>query len=722
MLRAFVTGIGLVTPAGSNTDEHLEAFSSGKSFIKNLSLFEFDASDQALPAGEIDYQIESEPGLPRTHILALKAAKEALGNNDPPDAVIVGSTTGGIFMTEQLLKDGNKSSEAYSLHGTGTIAGLIAQELKCTGPALTVSTACSSGAVAIKAALEMIRSGRAYRILAGGADSLCRLTFNGFYSLQLIDQKGCRPFDRNRLGMTVGEGAGFLLLEASDMPPENAVAELLGGALSCDAYHATKPHPEGEGAVLAMRRCLEDAGLNPSDVDYINLHGTGTLDNDAVEAKAVVNVFGEKCPYMSSTKGLAGHSLAASGAIEAAFACLAVKEGFIPPNIGLTEVDESLGIVPAARMLKADVRTALSNSFGFGGNNASVAFGKPRTNQMTSGRAAITLKIKGLSCITGAGHTRETFSGIEDSVSCSGKADIGIIARDLPARQIRRLGRLSQMALAVAAAAHRESGIERKPSQVFFGTGWGGLSETYDFLDKIFTSGGKFGSPTDFVGSVHNAPAGQAALFFGAKGANVTATSGDASFEQALLMTELLISENGGDALLICADEYHDVLTPILDRSETNADCVADGAAAFLISAETDAEGPIIKLAFTGQSTESGIDRVINSLGCSESINSRFAAIFAGIPAAETLTASGQLKEFLASSSFAGTVLNYRKLTGEFASASAVAAVIGAEYVRKEVLPSSIAGEVLNISGKGILLLGLGSTLSAVEILPDSKD
>ncbi|HEY9161282.1 MAG TPA: beta-ketoacyl-[acyl-carrier-protein] synthase family protein [Desulfomonilia bacterium] len=716
MPRAFVTGLGLISPAGSNADEHLISLSANKTFIKKLTLFNFEAAENAPPAGEIAFPVNESPGLPRTHTLALMAAREAMKNSGPPDAVVIGSTTGGMPLSEELLKDKIRNPSAYKYHGTGTVAEYLAHELGCNGPAFTVSTACSSGALALKAALEMIRAGIARKILAGGVDALCRLTCYGFYTLQLIDPTGARPLDKNRLGMTVGEGAGMLLLEAADISPANAIAELKGGGLSCDAYHATKPHPEGEGAIAAMNACLRDAGVKPEEVSYINLHGTGTPDNDAAEAKAVLNVFGETPPLLSSTKGLAGHPLAAAGAIEAGYACLAVKHDFIPPNTGLDRIDETLGIVPVSDTLDTRVDTVLSNSFGFGGNNASLIISKPAETGMIREKKIRSLKVKGFSMITGAGHTAEIMTALEEGKPCAGRLDIDSIAKDLPPRLVRRLGRLSQIVLALCDSAYKAGGSSEKPEAVFFGTGWGALSETSDFLSKIFETGGKYGSPTDFVGSVHNAPAGQAALFFSAKGANVTATSGDSSFEQALFMAQLL-NETGRQSLLIGADEFHEEMTPLLDASSGISLDNADGGAAFLVSGGAALAGPSLTLLFYERNSREHLKGLIEKLK-SIGINERFAAIFAGIPSNEKQNAESQIEEVITGTTFQGAVFDYRKFFGQFATSSAVAAAYALACLEKGTLPFIVSGGQSELASRGILLLGLGSVLSAIEINP----
>uniref|UniRef100_UPI0035932DDA beta-ketoacyl synthase N-terminal-like domain-containing protein n=1 Tax=Desulfococcus sp. TaxID=2025834 RepID=UPI0035932DDA len=371
-MRIFVVGMGVVSPLGIGVPSFRAALKAGAGALGPLTLF---AEAAPLPVGQVRHAIAAG-NLPRTHAMALMAAREALADAaGPVDAVVLGGTTGGMLTTETQLEAGECRPEGFRYHGTGTTAEILARECRCPGPAITVSTACSSGAAAIKIALEFLRAGRGRRVLAGGADSLCRLTCHGFHALQLVDPEGARPFDRDRRGMSVGEGAAVLLLAASESPPPNALAEVLGGGLSCDAFHPTAPHPEGAGAVRAIRAALSDAGVVSAEIGYIHLHGTGTPDNDRSEARALNAVFGLSGPPASSLKGAMGHPLAAAGAMGAAAAVLCVSEGLIPANTGCRVQDPEIRLALADAPLRRTVQTALSNSFGFGGNNAALVFG-----------------------------------------------------------------------------------------------------------------------------------------------------------------------------------------------------------------------------------------------------------------------------------------------------------------------------------------------------------
>jgi len=715
----FITGIGLISPLGRGRHPTLEALKNSICGIRPLTLFN-TAEDQRMPAGEIDSATCLAADVPRTHALALLAAHDALeGKHEPIDAIVVGVTTGGMPTSESLIGHKEKTPGKYAYHGAGTVATYLAKNLMCSGPALTISTACSSGTAALKIAIELIRHGMARRVLAGGADALCQFTYYGFFSLQLIDPHGSRPLDKNRAGMSLGEGAAMMLIEGSSHPPTGAIARILGVGLSCDAYHPTAPNPQGEGALKAMRDTVIDAGISPSDINYVNLHGTGTIDNDAAEAAALRAFFGEKIPPASSTKGMTGHCLGAAGAIEAAICSLCVSEGVIPGNIGCTNLDPALGIPAVLRPERRPIRIALSNSFGFGGNNAAVVLAsldvQPAPHPPSLPRA---LTIVGAACLTGSGGTEVSLQKFLKGEPLAGTFPENDITRDLPARQIRRLKRLSKISLSLAVAAGKDAGPDFIPASIFFGTGWGPLSETYDFLTKLYESDMRFSSPTDFIGSVHNAPAGQLAMWFKATGANITTTCEDCSFEHALLMASLVASE-GERVLILGADEAHAVMSPLLDPSAAVDRVLSDGGGGFMVVAKANAQGPLLaplvcRSAQAGTDTGLALQEVVNGV---PDINRRFGALFAGIPLMYETVAREQLNSFLSFSGFQGSVVDYRRYTGQYAAASAAAAVLALRVAQAGKVPAPLAGgSDVPLDGKGILLMGFGQSITAVEI------
>lgn len=710
--------MGIVSPLGIGISETKDALKKNSAGIRPITLFS-TSRNRPLPVGEVKGFIQDE-SLPRTHALARIAATQAMaGSHEPPDAIVLGITTGGMLTTEELLKKKERNPAFFRYHSPASVAEDIASRYRSTGPVICVSTACSSGAVAVKIAIEMLRSGLARRVLAGGADSLCRLTYYGFSSLQLIDPDGARPLDKDRLGMSVGEGAAMLLLGADR--PDHAVAEILGAGLSCDAYHPTAPHPEGKGALAAIKSALLDAGISPSDIDYINLHGTGTLDNDLSEAKAINALFTGKTPALSSVKGAFGHCLAAAGAIETVVSAISISEHIIPGNTGCRNVDPELKLDPVMQRQEAHVSAVLSNSFGFGGNNASVVIGAPDKLRHSAVRARKgPLRILASACITGAGTTKKTMETIYEGRPCHGVLSDEELCNDLSPGKIRRLKRLPRIALSLASAAHKDSKRTDAPSEVFFGTGWGALSETFHFLNRLDETDEQYPSPTDFVGSVHNAPAGQIAMMFQSTGANVTTTAGDYSFEQSLMTAGLLAEDRGKTFLVIGADEFHKELSGLFDPSVLSGGCPSDGGGALCLMRGDDKRGLNINLAFY-ENTENNpgvILSLVESLGGTDRINNDYGVIFAGIPGASRERAMVQLKTFISLTGFKNPVIDYRRLTGEFASASAVAAVMAVKFLEHGAIPGPLFGGTnLLLKGRGALVIGLGNFVTSMEVI-----
>jgi 3-oxoacyl-[acyl-carrier-protein] synthase-1 len=296
--------------------------------------------------------------------------------------VILGTSTAGILQTELAYRRRDPVTGALpadfiyaTTHNTYSVAGFVREYFGLEGPAVVVSTACSSSAKVFAAAARMIACGMIDAAVVGGVDSLCLTTLYGFGSLELTAPSPSRPYDVNRRGISVGEGAAFALLEpAPSSLPADAVL-LLGAGESSDAYHMSSPHPEGLGARLAMERALADAGLQPADIDYINLHGTATPANDAAEGKAVAALFGNTVPC-SSTKGATGHTLGAAGAVEVVMCALVLRHGFMPGSAHTEQLDPAIAIDYLMTTRHTEVKRALSNSFGFGGSNCSLVIGK----------------------------------------------------------------------------------------------------------------------------------------------------------------------------------------------------------------------------------------------------------------------------------------------------------------------------------------------------------
>lgn len=378
--RVVVTGIGVLTNLGSNKEEFWQNLISGKSGISELSSLD-SSSFNCKSAGEIkDFNPEGFiaqdkiKDLTRScqltisaSLLALRDAKMKPSENDI--GLVLGSLAGGM----EIIEKKNYSFAQYPVY---MLAANVCNELKIKGPVFSLSCACASGNYALSLAYEKIKNKEIRMILSGGADSFIRSVFVGFHRLFAIAPFKCQPFDKNRKGMIPSEGAGILVLEALSSAKQRGAhiyAEILGYGVSCDAYHPVLP--QVEGVYNCMKESLEQTGLNPSDIDYINAHGTGTLQNDKVECQAIRKLFGKKTKRIpiSSIKSMLGHSMGASSAIEAAACCLSLEKEMIPPTINYESPDAQCDIdcVPnQAREKKLGI--ILNNSFGFGGINCSL--------------------------------------------------------------------------------------------------------------------------------------------------------------------------------------------------------------------------------------------------------------------------------------------------------------------------------------------------------------
>jgi 3-oxoacyl-[acyl-carrier-protein] synthase I len=295
--------------------------------------------------------------------------------------VFIGTSTSGILETEQAYRRRDPASGALSpgfhyaeTHNPYATAAFVRAFFALRGPAAAISSACSSSAKAFGSARRMIEAGVIDAAVVGGVDSLCLTTLYGFNSLELLSRAPCRPFDVDRDGISIGEAAAFALVERAPAAADAQGVLLLGIGESSDAHHMSSPHPDGLGARAAIEQALASASLSARDIDYINLHGTATPSNDAAESRALGTLFGPT--PCSSTKGATGHTLGAAGALEAVVAALALRHGFIPAGINTTQPDPALGFGYVLARRDADLRTVLSNSFGFGGTNCSLIFGR----------------------------------------------------------------------------------------------------------------------------------------------------------------------------------------------------------------------------------------------------------------------------------------------------------------------------------------------------------
>lgn len=393
--KVWIGGIGIISAIGANVAETLEALAAGRSGVGDMQYLR-SAHRGIIPVAEVPQSNEAladaaraPETLSRTALLSFIAAREALdaaGWQPSPTlrtGFISANTVGGMDKTEWFYRDFMQDTASGRLrdvvhHESGSITEIVAGRLGLAGYVSTVSTACSSSANSILLGARMIRQGLLDVVLAGGVDALTVFTLNGFNTLMILDREPCRPFDQSRAGLNLGEGAGYVLLLSEKALETMGIAPLCrlsGWHNATDAYHQTASSPDGTGSYLAMTGALAKAGLQPADIGYINVHGTGTPNNDQSEGTALRRVFGEDCPSFSSTKAFTGHTLGASGGVEAVFSVLSVQQGLIYPNLRFTTPIEGLGLIPETQFRKGEpVRHVLSNSFGFGGNCTSLVF------------------------------------------------------------------------------------------------------------------------------------------------------------------------------------------------------------------------------------------------------------------------------------------------------------------------------------------------------------
>lgn len=381
-----MTGAGIVCSIGRNKAEVWQSIVDGRAGIAKMTSFPGETFPTDI-AAEVLGTLPSAKRFSRTDLLAVAAAKEALeqANGAPLEGAIVstGTSTGGLLEGEdyyfrRIVRGRRRTAASRVLQQpTSGPSDAVAKALQLGGGVVSNATACASAGAAIGMAADYLRSGHADVALAGGSDALCRLTYSGFNVLQAVDPQPCSPFGSSRKGITLGEGAGYLVLERWDDAVARGatiLAELCGYGASCDAHHPTAPAEDGHGAEAAMRGALGEAGVTPAMVDYVNAHGTGTLLNDSAETKAIIAAVGTGVP-VSSSKSYFGHTLGASGAVEAVVTVLALQHQIAPPTLRLEQSadDCPLDYIPGTARPMA-MQNVLSNTFGFGGSNVSLAF------------------------------------------------------------------------------------------------------------------------------------------------------------------------------------------------------------------------------------------------------------------------------------------------------------------------------------------------------------
>ncbi|CAM2778579.1 3-oxoacyl-(Acyl-carrier-protein) synthase [Flavobacterium psychrophilum] len=392
-----ITGMGIISAIGNSVEENYASLLNNKTAIttiENISTVhanlrkvgEIKKTNQEL-ADEL--KLSTDNNFSRTAMIGAIAAKQAVANagitsiNEYKTGLISATSVGGMDMTERYYYDYFEKPETIkyiSCHDGGDVAQKIANELGLNGMVTTISTACSSAANAIMLGARLIKSGKLDRVIVGGTDALAKFTINGFKTLMILSDGYNMPFDNDRKGLNLGEAAAFLVLESDEMVAKQnkkVLARVSGYANANDAFHQTASSENGEGAFLAMEKAFQVSGLKPAQINYINVHGTATPNNDLSEGRAIVRVFGENnIPDFSSTKPFTGHTLAAAAAIEAVYSVLAIQNNVVFPNLNFKTPMEEFNMMPQTILKHKNIEHVLSNSFGFGGNCSTIIFSK----------------------------------------------------------------------------------------------------------------------------------------------------------------------------------------------------------------------------------------------------------------------------------------------------------------------------------------------------------
>ncbi|MFI6641804.1 beta-ketoacyl-[acyl-carrier-protein] synthase family protein [Streptomyces sp. NPDC050504] len=595
-----VVGTGAISALGPTAADLWEGARGGKVGIGPVRALSMEGLGTGL-GGEVTDPVEPRHGhrapdgfRERSIELALVAADEALAAfpeglvASERFGVVLGTCNAGLLSGREWLRavrDGEEPDPRLALLVTPqALAESVAAAFRLRGPVLAVNTACASGANAIGLAADLLRTGRADAVLAGGSDAFSDVCFAGFNALQSLSPEPATPYDANRQGLSLGEGSGMVLLVRSDFAREHGLAglaDVAGYGLSADGFHSTAPHPEGRGAARAITSALRLSGITPEQIGYVNGHGTGTPKNDPAETNAIRLALGEaeaaRTP-VSSTKSMIGHMLGAAGAAEAIVTAHALADQLAPPTAGYTTPDPDcpLDYVPGgARQL--DTPAALSNNFAFGGANASLVLTAHRENHVPPTPERDRVVVTGIGLLSPAGGTAaevwSAYSRGEAPVTWADGLRQSAVDFDpdpyLTKRERRRMDRLAQFSVASTSKALKDAGIEPGSPEaeavgIVFGTGTGPMEAMQKFTDPLLAEGPAAADPSVFPNTVYNQAAGQVAIHLGLRGPTSTLSVGHATGAAALAYTADLLASGHADAL-VCT--VTDTLTEQVGRA-----------------------------------------------------------------------------------------------------------------------------------------------------------
>ena len=554
-----ITGLGIICAIGNNSQQVLDSLVNRKTGVGMMKYLQ--SCHTELPVGEVklsDDGLKTLLGLPveslysRTTLLGAVAVKQAMADAGlsadmlagKKVVLISGTTVGGMDVTERILVDMREALQTPNTqqpspidyverHDCGSTTNEIAQVCGLDCEVCTISTACSSAINSIIVGCEMLRSGEADLVIAGGSEALSKFHLNGFNTLHILDTKVCRPFDATRVGLNLGEGAAFVVLQKDKA---DGKAYIGGYGNKCDAFHQTASSDDGEGAYLAMREALESSGIDKSQIDYINAHGTGTPNNDPSESVALKRIFGDDMPLVSSTKGFTGHTTSASGSIETVICVLAMQNNFVPVSYGFSLVDEACIHPFEGDDKQHRMDYVICNSFGFGGNDSSLLLMREAKDCSMASAKSPELEIAADITI----DSMEQLADYKEYIS---------------PKEGRRMGKLMKAATLTSLKALREAGIEC-PDAIITATANGMLETSEKFLIDMVDNGEETLSPTLFMQSTHNTIGSAIAIRTQCHGYNITYTQGKDSMKWALRDAERLIRMGKAKTVLVgCHDE-----------------------------------------------------------------------------------------------------------------------------------------------------------------------
>jgi len=568
-----VTGIGIISSIGNNLDETYDSLIHKKIGIGSIDILETNRKDEFL-LGEIKLThnelikaagVDGSSAWTRTALIGIIAAKQAIADSgidvSKNTALISASTVGGMDRSELYYKDfltEAKHKKYIDTHHAGSSTEMIAEQCGVNGLITTISTACSSSLNSIMFGARLIKSGSTKTAIVGGTDALSKFTLNGFNTLMILDREHCRPFDATRAGLNLGEGAAYFVLEEKESAiasGKKIYAEVVGYANANDAHHQTASSENGEGPFLAMRNAIQSANIQPSDINYINAHGTGTGNNDLTEGIAIKRLFGENIPLFSSTKAYTGHTLGAAGIIESVIAVLSLINKVVFPNINFNNTIEEINIYPVTELTKIDgLKYVLTNSFGFGGNDSSVVFSSVEMLD-TYEPIELTHKsifIDGIGCVSPQNTLDDNyfFEDVLEIESRFQQIQKPNYRDFINPKLLRRMSKIVRMGVVSASLAIKDAGVEN-PDAILTGTGMGCQIDTEKFLNSMIENNEGLLTPTSFIQSTHNTVGGAVALGIKNHNYNLTYVHRTFSFESALLDSIMLLNEDKAKNVLL---------------------------------------------------------------------------------------------------------------------------------------------------------------------------